>query len=193
MRLAINLVLVVLILFFIYVLYDSIKEPILFKAEKEKRENAVIDKLIEIRQAQELYRGITGEFAPNFDTLKQVLTTGRFKIISVEGDPDDPTGGTIRYDSIFVEAIDSVRTLGLNLDSLRYVPFGQGATFDIQADTVTYQKTLVPVVEVGVSRSKFMGAYADERFRRYDNSYKPNSIIKFGNMSAPNTSGNWEN
>jgi len=57
---------------------------------------------------------------------------------------------------------------------------------------LTYQKTLVNVVEVGVSRSKYLGEYADERFKRYDNSFDPFKVIKFGNMNSPNLSGNWE-
>ena len=62
----------------------------------------------------------------------------------------------------------------------------------MQADTLTYQSTNVPVVEVGVRREVFMGPYKDPRFARYDADYNPNSVLKFGNMNAPNLSGNWE-
>ncbi|MEL6863353.1 MAG: hypothetical protein AAFP19_02990 [Bacteroidota bacterium] len=85
-----------------------------------------------------------------------------------------------------------VEEYGLSLDSLSLIPFGGGKTFDIQADTLTYQKTLVNVVEVGTQKRNFMGPYADARFARYDDSYDPDEIIKFGNMNAPNTAGNWE-
>lgn len=193
MKLVINLVLAVVIIGLLYVLIQSIREPISFRAERTRREQAVINKLMEIRKAQEAYRDITGSFAPNFDTLKYVLTNGRFMIIQVFGDPDDPNfTGKIEYDTVYTPAIDSVRAMGLDLDSLKYVPFGAGATFDIAADTVTYQSTVVNVVEVGVPRKVFMGKYADPRYARYDRSYDPNSVIKFGNMTAPNLSGNWE-
>jgi len=178
--------------FLLYVLYDSIREPIVFKAVKERRENAVIDKLISVRKAQEMYRDITGKFAHNFDTLSDVLTNGQFALVMVTGDPDDPTGQGVVYDTNFVAARDSMMALDLNVDSLRYVPFGEGATFEIKADTLTYQKTLVNVCEVGISRSKYLGEYADERFKRYDNSFDPFKVIKFGNMNSPNLSGNWE-
>jgi len=88
MRLGINLVLLVLVAFLCYVLYDSIREPIVFKAVKERRENAVIDKLISVRKAQEMFRDITGKFAHDFDTLSDVLTNGRFALVMVTGDPD---------------------------------------------------------------------------------------------------------
>ncbi len=195
MRLIINLVLILLVALLAYILIDSIREPIAFKAEKEKRENAVIDRLMQIRQAQEMYRGVTGGFAPNFDTLQEVLTKGRFAIISVMGDPDDPGNAeAVTYDTTYRSAIDSVRVLGMDLAKLRYVPFtSPQKQFDIAADTMTYQKTLVSVVEVGTKRANYMGDYASPRFAKYDNSYNPNGTIKFGDMNAPKLSGNWEN
>ncbi|MFK7935912.1 MAG: hypothetical protein AB8G22_20530 [Saprospiraceae bacterium] len=191
MRLVINLVLFALILGLIYVLIGSIREPIAFQAERAKREQAVIDKLMEIRTAQEAYRGITGLFAPTFDTLKQVLNEGKFLIINVQGDPDDPDA-VITYDTTYVNASDSLASLGLNLDSLRYVPFGNGAAFNIKADTIDYQQTLVSVTEVGTPIKSYMGPFADERFVRYDAKYNPNGVRKFGDMNKPNLSGNWE-
>lgn len=192
MRIVIDIVLIAVIAGLVYLLYANIQEPIEFKNEKQKRERAVINKLIEVRQAQEHYRSITGEFASNFDTLKEVLSTGEFMVVNVMGDPDDPNSSEIIYDTTYFPAADSMRSLGINLDSLRFVPYTEGHTFDMQADTLTYQKTRVTVVEVGVTRREFMGPYADPRFAKYDNTYDPNTRLKFGDMNAPNTSGNWE-
>ncbi len=193
MRLGINLLLLLLVAGLIYVLISSIQEPIKFKAEKEMRESAVIDRLVKIRQAQECFRDITGQFAHNFDTLSEVLNTGQFKIVQVFGDPDDPTNTEkIRYDTIFKSAKDSIAVLGIDLEAVKYVPFSDNVMFDMKADTITYQKTLVNVCEVGTQNRNYMGAFADARFTRYDNSYDPDGIIKFGNMGAPNLSGNWE-
>lgn len=192
-RVIFNLLLVILIFFLFYVLYQSIREPIKFKAEKEKRELAVINKLIEIRKAQELFRGVKGGFAPNWDSLKKVLRHDSFMIVQVFGDPDDPTKqDEVYYDTIYKAAYDSVLRLGINLDSLEFVPFGKGATFDIKADTLTYQSTLVNVVEVGVKRKVFMGPWGDPRFKRYDDRYDPESVIKFGDLNRPTLAGNWE-
>ena len=193
MKLVINLLLLALIGVLIWVLIGSIREPIAFRAEKDKRERAVIDKLMEIRTAQELYRSITGNFSGDFDSLKHVLSSDSFRIIQVFGDPDDPNNTeAIRYDTIYRSSADSIEFLGMNLDSLRYVPYGGGAVFDIQADTLTYQSTLVQVVEVGVARKVFMGTFGDIKYSRYDNNYDPEKVLKFGDMGAPNISGNWE-
>lgn len=195
MKLVINLVLLAIIAFLLYALYNSIKEPIAFKAEKERRERVVVDQLMKIRQAQEAFRDITGVFAPNFDTLTQILNIGQFKVIQVFGDPDDPNfTGEITYDTLLVPAQDSMRRMLAmnNFDSLRYVPFSGGKTFSIAAAVIDYQSTKVPVVEVGAQRKLFMGRFADKRYARYDQKYDPESLVKFGNMFSPNLSGNWE-
>ena len=193
MRLVINLILAAIVLGLVWVLIGSIREPIAFKAEKDKRERAVVDKLIQIRQAQEAFRTIKEGFAPDFDSLSYVLKNDSFMIIKVIGDPDDPNfTGEITYDTSYSSAFDSIQAMNINLDSLRFVPYSSGTEFDIQADTITYQSTTVEVVEVGVRRKYFMGRYADPRFAKYDNGYDPNSYIKFGNMNAPNLAGNWE-
>ena len=156
-------------------------------------EEAVIAKLMEIRQAQEIFRNVSGAgFAPTFDSLKDVLRNDTVWTIKVEGDPDDPSGEAIFYDTIPELAMKFVEEYGINLDSLEFVPFSDNKIFEIEADTITYQSTLVNVVEVRTSRKEYMGDYADIRFARYDKSYNPNSIIKFGDLSAPNLSGNWE-
>ena len=194
MKIAINVLLVALIVYLGYLLYANIREPIAFNKEKEIRERAVVDKLMKIRVTQEMYRDITGEFASDFDTLQYVLENDSFMVVNVMGDPDDPEfdQSQITYDTTMFPAIDSINRMGINLDSLRFVPYGRGVTFNIQADTLTYQKTKVNVVEVGVRKKEFMGEWADERFAKYDNRYDPNAMLKFGDMSAPNTSGNWE-
>lgn len=195
MRIAVNIVIVLIIAFLAYTLIGSIREPIQFMAEKDKREKAVIDKLRKIRKLQEHYRGITGEFANNFDTLKHVLRNESFALIKVIGDPDDPEGGeNVTYDTSYRKAIDSLATLGLveGLDSIEYIPYSKGVSFNINADTTTYQSTLVQVVEVGASRKDYMGPFADDRFKKYDNNYDPRKIVKFGSMTSPNLAGNWE-
>ncbi len=196
MRIVFNIILLLIVGFLIYALYSSIREPIAFQAERVKREEAVVAKLRKVRTAQEAYRNITGEFASDFDTLTQVLTNGNFKVIRVIGDPDDPDyTGKISYDTILQPVYDSmVNVLNMrNFDSLRYVPYTNGEVFDIDADVIEYQSTEVPVVEVGIQRKAFMGPWGDPRFARYDANYDPNMPLKFGNLGAPNLSGNWEN
>ena len=193
MKLVINLILAVLIGILAYVLYTSINEPILFQGEKSKRKNAVVKSLKNIRTAQELYRGVTGEFAGTFDTLREVLNTGTFKLVNVQGDPDDPNNPeAVVYDTVFKPAIDSVHSLGVVLDKMEFIPYSEGKTYDISADTLTYQQTVVPVVEVGTFWKEFMGEFASPKYTKYDSNYDPNSRMKFGSMEAPQLGGSWD-
>ncbi len=191
MRSIINIILLLLIGALIFTLYSIIKEPISFQEAKDKRREIVVDKLKEIRTSQEMFRDITGEFASNFDTLVSVLRTDSIRFERVEGDPDadDKFIRTV----YFRNALDSINNLGINLDSLRYVPLAsKGTEFSMTADTLTYQKTLVNVVEVGTRWNTFMGKYGSEKYMKYDNSYLPTAMLKFGDMNTPNITGNWE-
>lgn len=194
MKIVISILLLAIIGFLGYLLVVNINDPIRFMAEKDRREQAVVERLKEIRTLQEFHRDITGDFASSFDSLTDVMRTESFRIISVLGDPDDPTfdRDNLQYDTTFFPAIDSVQSLGINLDSVRFVPYGGGATFEMQADTITYQSTHVNVVEVSVQKKVFMGKYADPLYSKFDNRYDPNGRLKFGDMNSPNTSGNWE-
>ena len=193
MRKLFSLAFLVLAFVLAFLLYRSIEEPITFADERTVRQDAVEEKLKTIRTTQEMYRDITGMFAPNFDTLKQVLREGRFTEVRIVGDPDDPNfDPTTAYDTTYAPAIDSVEALGINLDELELVPYTDGVTFDIAADTIDYQSTKVPVVQVGVPYKEFMGRFADERFKRYDQRYDPEKPIKFGDLNKPSLAGNWE-
>ena len=74
----------------VWILVSSIREPIAFNAAKNKRTTAVVEKLVKIRKAQEMYRNITGNFASDFDTLTYVLKYDSFMLVKIVGDPDDP-------------------------------------------------------------------------------------------------------
>lgn len=195
MRIVINLLLVAAIVVLGYLTYASIRAPINFKDELDRRESGIIQKLSKIRRAQEVYRDVTGgAFADSWDKLKDTLSQGNLMFIRIVGDPDDPgfDAKNIERDTTYKAAIDTIRALGINLDSLPVVPYSGGKKFDIDADTMTYQSTLVNVVEVGTSYEHFMGQFADPSYARYDKRYDPKKRIKFGDMRKPTTAGSWD-
>ncbi len=201
MRLLINLFLAILSIGLVYLIVMSIYSPIEFQNEKMKRQDAVVEKLKDIRTAQIAFRGITGKFAHDFDTLKQVLTTDSFKIVKVFGNPDaQDKKDEVRYETFYVPAKDSIQQLGLDLDDMQFVPYTDNKEkFQIQSDIIVYQSTNVPVVQVKAPWKSFMGEYAAPKYKRFDNKYNPDDItepgyyIQFGDMNRPSTSGNWEN
>ncbi len=194
MRTLFSLLFLVLAFVLAFLLYKSIEEPIAFNAERSTRIDAVSAKLEMIRSAQEVYRDITGAYAPDFDTLKQVLMEGRLMSIRVVGDPDDPNfTGEITYDTSYIAARDTIGGLGIVLDDLEVVPYTDGkVNFDIDAKMIEYQSTNVAVVQVGVRQKEFMGQYADARYQRYDQTYEPNAPIKFGDLTKPTLAGSWQ-
>jgi len=197
MKLVINIILLALILVLGYLLISGIREPIKFKAEKDLREKAVQEKLETIRTAQQCYMGITGKYAHTFDTLREVLQSDSFEITKVFGDPDDPTGQKVFYETSFVMANDSIQKLGIDLATLSYVPYTDNEPFELTAKEIIYQSTTVPVVKVQTPVSKFMGNYADARYKSYDKFYNPddptekNYYIGFGDLTKPSTAGTW--
>lgn len=198
MRTIFSLLFLVLAFVLAFLLYKSIEEPIAFNAERTKRTEAVSEKLKMIRSAQDLYRDITGEYAPSFDTLKQVLTEGKLMSIRVVGDADAVDGGEVTYDTTYIAARDTYPGLGIVLEDIEEVPFTgpkydtPTVNFDIDAKRIEYQSTDVPVVQVGIRQSAFMGQYADKKYQRYDQTYEPSKPIKFGDLSKPTLSGSWQ-
>lgn len=177
-----------------FFLYKSIEEPIAFANVRAERDEVVANKLEMIRKAQEIYRDITGEFAGNFDTLKQVLTEGRLLEVKVIGDPDDPNFvGEITYDSSYVAASKLVADRKIVLDDLEKVPYTNGAEFDIESKVIPYQSTDVAVVQVGVRRKVYMGEeYGDIKYKQYDQTYDPNAPMQFGSLTKPTLTGTWQ-
>lgn len=195
MRKVINLALILITLVLTYWLYTSIKEPIAFHSERDKRKDAVIASLKNIQIAQDVYRMVTGNFANNFDSLSSVLKNREIEIAKLESDPSDPTNQdkfikTVSYKSA-KDSLFSMLGKQINIDSLRFIPYTDGKTFEIDADTLTHQGSLVNVVQVGTKYKEFMGEFANPSYKKYDKFYDPEKMIKFGDMNSPNTNGNW--
>ena len=193
MKYVINLILVLLILAFAYFLYQSIAEPIKFTDEKAKREKVVINRLKQLRTAQEMFREITDTFANNFDTLIYVLKNDSIPVIKIIGNPDEiGMEDKVEYDTIYFSALDSLNKMKINLDSLPFIPYAGGKKFYMEAGEIDYQKTKVNVVEAGARYSDFMGRYADKAYKKYETGYDPDNMVKFGDLNSPNLTGNWE-
>lgn len=193
MKILLNLIILGIIGFLGYALYSSINEPIKFRGEMTKRKDVVVNSLQNIRTSQELYRDIKGEYAKSFGDLKSVLTNDSIPFRQLLADPEDPENPDKFIENIILtSALDSLKSLRIDLSGLEYVPYtNKGVSFSMTADTMTYQQTLVPVVEVMTRWKDFMGEFADPKFSMYEKNYDPNSKIGFGSMSSPNLEGNW--
>ncbi len=68
-----------------YFCVSSITDPIKFQQTKDKREDAVIKSLVNIRKAEKAYNEVNGKYTASFDTLVDFLRNGKMKDVKKEG------------------------------------------------------------------------------------------------------------
>ncbi len=171
----IRIVLTVVILLLGFFLFRGIQKPIEYQKEKDRRYSRVIDRLKEIRTAQITFKAENGHYAESFDVLTEYLRNGKITVIRQIGNPDDTTAVVIR-DTILVPVKDSLYPNdGKLIDSIAFVPFGDGARFEMSAGKVEKGEVMVSVFEVVDSKP-----------------FDPNEVLRVGSMTEPTNAGNWE-
>ena len=78
MKLVIQLLLWIVIIFLGYLVFNAVYDPIQFNKVKEKRYQKVIDRFKDIRAAQLAHQEITGTFEKDFDGLIKFIDTAEF-------------------------------------------------------------------------------------------------------------------
>ena len=211
MRRVIQILFVLIIIVLGYLIVESIMEPIRFNQEVDSREQATIDRLIDIREAQKAYKDVYKKYTSSFDTLIAFVDTGSFTLIKAEGDiPEewlDEMGfdkarekalkeGVISREPIQFPVLDSLFNPGFSTDSLRYVPFTEGVTFVMNAgELLTSSNLTVQVVETFCLYDDLL----NEMDRQLVVNYKDERMkivgfegVKFGSMEEGTLTGNWE-
>jgi len=211
MRRVIQILFVLIIIVLGYLIVESIMEPIRFNKEVDTREQATINRLIDIREAQKAYKDIYKKYTGSFDTLIAFVDTGSFAVVRAIGDiPEDWLDemgfekarekalkeGVISRSTSYVPVLDSLFSSDFPADSLRYVPYTNGVTFTMQAGTLlTSSNLVVQVVEAytlyddllnGLDKQLVVN-YKDER-----NKIVGFEGVKFGSMEEGTLTGNWE-
>jgi len=85
MRTVIQIILGIAILALAYFVYESIMTPIRFNKAKDVREEAAIERLIDIREAQKAYKDVHLVYTASFDTLIDFLKNDSFTITKAIG------------------------------------------------------------------------------------------------------------
>lgn len=211
MRRVIQILFVFIILILGYLIVESIMEPIRFNQDVEVREQATIDKLINIREAQKAYKDIYKRYTGSFDTLIAFLDTGSFSVVRAIGTIPEEwleelgldkareralKEGVIIREVSKVPVLDSLYGPGYPVDSLRYVPFTDDVEFTMESGKILTSSNLeVQVVEVSVRYDDLLNGldpqlvvnYKDERMKivGFDG-------VKFGSLEEGTLTGNWE-
>lgn len=189
-----------------YLLFESIQNPIRFQKEMTKRYKATIQRLKDIRTAENAFKEKFGEYTDDFDKLIEFVKTDSFEIkkpINLGWDQDMYTEeeairfGLLKFETSNVGVLDSLFSQEYPVDSLRYVPFTDGYEFALGAgEVLTTSKVRVKVFEAkvhnnillkGLDRQLVINENDEKRKIEKYPGLKVGSLIE-----ATNNAGNWE-
>lgn len=227
MKAVINVLLGLCICALVYICYASIMGPINFENQKKARDKEVIARLINIRKAQQEYRVQKQQYTESFDTLIDFVKTERIPFVAKEGVLTDKqledgltekkamaiinkakkTGNykeveknglqNFKRDTMWVAILDTIFPRGFNADSIRYVPFGNGAEFEMKSKNDT-AKSGAPLIllEVKTPYTTYLkGLDGQEIANLIDIQEKLGKYagLMIGSLETPNNNaGNWE-
>ena len=208
MKVTLKILLAVAVVLLAYMCYRSIMGPIEFKDERDRRENLIKARLIDIRKAQIEYKNIHKVHAANFDELSKFLKDEKLPFLIKEGvltdeqlekgmtEKEAVKKGLIRRDTVWVTAVDTLFGKGYNVDDLRNVP---GANVQFTMDTATLTSGsgyTVKVFQCGVLYDDYLGDLNKQEV--YNLKDKASKIGKYAGLRVGsveeinNNAGNWE-
>ena len=82
-------VLPVIILLLVYAIVASIMKPVNFNKERDARKEVAIQQLKDIRTLEVAFKGVTGHFTADLDSLKNFYLKGQMPIVMQIGSADD--------------------------------------------------------------------------------------------------------
>ena len=209
----------------VYACIKSIMEPINFNKQKAYRETVGIQRMKDVRTLQEAFKSVSGHFTSSADSLVDFYKNGKMEVIMQIGSNDDSLAVAtteklkksrrgITPEQMYElykkgehlvfsisSKVDVKDTLfntrnDFNIDSLKYIPFSQGDTIQMESVIKEVSGVKVPLFEArmpyksllkGLDNQLRINLDADRKaMNRYDG-------LQVGSVSAPNNNaGNWE-
>ncbi|MFO7935912.1 MAG: hypothetical protein R6U78_17745 [Bacteroidales bacterium] len=211
MRKVIQVLFALIIIGLGYLIVESIMEPIRFQNEVTQRERATIDRLIDIREAQKAYKDVYKRYTASFDTLIDFLRSDSFTITRAIGTIPEEwleeygleearqraiNERIIVRETTKISVKDSLFGKDFAVDSLQYVPYTEGATFQMESSEIQTTSNLnVQVVEVSVHYDSLLQGMDEQLVVNYkDEREKITGYqgVKFGSLEEGTLTGNWE-
>lgn len=209
----------------VYACIKSIMEPINFNKQKAYRETVCIQRMKDVRTLQEAFKSVSGHFTASADSLVDFYKNGKMEVIMQIGSNDDSLAVAtteklkksrrgITPEQMYElykkgehlvfsisSKVDVKDTLfntrnDFNIDSLKYIPFSQGDTIQMESVIKEVSGVKVPLFEArmpyksllkGLDNQLRINLDADRKaMNRYEG-------LQVGSVSAPNNNaGNWE-
>lgn len=207
MKLVIQLLLWIVIIFLGYLVFNSVYGPVQFNEVKEKRYAKVIERLKDIRAAQLAHQEVTGTFAKDFNGLISFIDTAEFVLTqrrdsTILDEEYRKTYGVDQYKDIVI-----TDTLGYasvkdslfkrrNYKEMMNVPIeGVNAQFEMDAGTIMKNDRRIPVFEAKVDKAVILHDQDKDLVLQEKQVVSVDQVngayIKVGSMEEVNTNGNW--
>lgn len=210
MKLVIQIVLWIVIIFLGWKLWNSIMGPVEFNEIKEARYAKVIKGLKDIQAAELAHKEITGKFVGDWDSLISFIDTAKFAITQrrdtsyADVEKNKAYGikeGYYKEDIIidtlgFTSVKDSLFRGSDRYKTMMNVPVeGVNAKFDLKAGTLSKNDSKYSVFEAKVAKDVVLHdldkdlLVQEKQVQSVDGVNGP--YIKVGSLEEVNTSGNW--
>lgn len=160
----------------VYACIKSIMEPINFNKQKAYRETVGIQRMKDVRTLQEAFKSVSGHFTASADSLVDFYKNGKMEVIMQIGSNDDSLAVAtteklkksrrgITPEQMYElykkgehlvfsisSKVDVKDTLfntrnDFNIDSLKYIPFSQGDTIQMESVIKEVSGVKVPLFE----------------------------------------------
>ena len=89
LKIIVEVLLAAVAVLLVYLIYQSVMEPVNFNKEKEAREAVAIQRLKDIRTLEVAFKGVNNHYTASIDSLKQFYESGKMKVIMQIGSQDD--------------------------------------------------------------------------------------------------------
>ena len=224
MKKVINLVLGICAVALLFICWRSIADDQDFNAEVAAREAVVKARLLEIRDAEEAFKNQhpDGEYCADWDVLIAFVKNGKLPIVMKQGTLSDEQmdkGLTerkaadivnsgdqaaiianglqdFRRDTVWVSLQDSLyKKDGFVADSLRYIPFSEGDTFELVAcPNTTRSGSIIQVMECNAPDSSFLKNMGKAGKRLiYNRAEEADAKGAFPGLKIGDAGNNWNN
>ena len=223
MKKVINVILGICVLGLLFICWRSIKETEDFDATVASRENVVKARLMEIRSAEEAYKAQhDGVYCADWSELIKFVKEGKLPVVMKQGllTEDQMNKGlteakaaaivnsgdaaaiaanglqNFKRDTIWVSLQDSLYNYeGFVADSLRYIPFSEGDTFEIIAcPNTTRSGTIIQVMECNAPDSSFLKGMGKAGKRLiYNRAEEANAKGAYAGLKIGDAGNNWNN
>ena len=211
MKIIIHVVMIAVIAYLAYMLWDSIMQPIRFQKKAEWRYGLTVQRLKDIRDAQVAYKSVYGAYTGSFDSLENFVQNGKLRIVKAIGNIPDSfydkyprklaetkaiEAGIVKRDTVEVNCYDSLCKGKYNVADLRKVPI-VNKDFQMAADTIeTSSKAKISVFEAYTPNDVYLEGLDRQEIVNMNDEAK--TIGKFPGLKVGslkefnNNAGNWE-